>query len=212
MSNPAAEKYLKQVRKLPSNLHCPNCGSDSTTNLGFGSVCVKFKTFICDLCKTSHQAISHRVKSVSMSEWTMEEVKELTAERSGGNAAALHTWLLNAPEVGRTYPGGKRPKKGDDVNIFKQFIVDCYEHGKFRAQTPFDPSSVVEEISSPSGSSASSPRPGATSPVPRAHPNAVPVRHVAGSGGVQGQPRRRAPAPVTAPPCLLLLEAPHLCR
>jgi hypothetical protein len=201
MSN-AAEKYLKQVRKLPSNLRCPNCGSESTTNLGFGSVCVKFKTFICDLCKTSHQAISHRVKSVSMSEWTMEEVKELTAERSGGNAAALHTWLLNAPSVGCTYPGGKRPRKGDDVTVFKQFILDCYEHGKFRAETPFDPSSVVEEITSPAGSAATSPRPGATSPVPRAHPTTVPVRRTAGS-----LPSRSPPKPVaSAAPAVNLLD------
>lgn len=202
MSNPAAEKYLKQVRKLPSNLHCPNCGSESSTNLGFGNVCVKYKTFICDLCKTSHQAISHRVKSVSMSSWTMDEVKELTSERSGGNAAALHTWLLNAPAVGHTYSGGKRPKKGDDVSVFKQFIVDCYEHGKFRADTPFDPSTVVEEITSPAGSAATSPRPtgASVSSAPRAHPSAVPFRRVTsgGSGTTPGPALVGRPAPRNA--------------
>ena len=46
-----AEALLKKVRKLEENLTCPNCGTYN--QFGFGSVCVKFKTFVCDLCKTS---------------------------------------------------------------------------------------------------------------------------------------------------------------
>jgi hypothetical protein len=40
---------------------------------------VKYSTFVCDMCKTSHQAISHRCKSVSMSTWTLAEVNALTS-------------------------------------------------------------------------------------------------------------------------------------
>ena len=126
---------------------CPNCGTPAQPGIGFGNICVKFKTFICDLCKTSHQAISHRVKSSSMSTWTMEEVMELTTENKGGNEVALHVWLANAPRFGERYPGGCRPKEGDKVEVFKQFVTDCYEHGKFRASTPFrEP--VVSQVSS----------------------------------------------------------------
>ena len=139
------ELLLKKLRRLESNMRCPNCGTPAQPGIGFGNVCVKFKTFVCDLCKTSHQAISHRVKSFSMSTWTMEEVMELTAERHGGNQVALHVWLGNAPGFGERYPGGFRPKEGDKVETFKQFITDCYERGKFKSSTPFDTSSVVSD-------------------------------------------------------------------
>ncbi len=98
---------------------------------------MKFKTFICDLCKTSHQAISHRVKSISMSTWTIEEVKELSGEMNGGNDAARHNWLQNAPAIGERYSGGMRPKQGDKVEVYKQFILDCYEYGRFKASSPY---------------------------------------------------------------------------
>ena len=80
-----AEAVLKKLRRLETNMVCPNCGTNAVPGVGFGNVCVKFKTFICDLCKTSHQAISHRVKSFSMSTWTMDEVLDLSIERHGGN-------------------------------------------------------------------------------------------------------------------------------
>ena len=127
-----ADDLLKKLRRLPANMVCANCGSDAQKGIGFGSICVAFKTFVCDYCKTSHQAISHRVKSVSMSEWTMDEVRELTAERGGGNDAARNIWLANAPAIGKKYNGGTRPKKGDRIDFFKQFTLDCYELGKFK--------------------------------------------------------------------------------
>ena len=51
--------------------------------------------------KTSHQAISHRVKSITMSNWTLEEVLELTDQKGGGNNAALHVWLQKSPPIGQ---------------------------------------------------------------------------------------------------------------
>jgi hypothetical protein len=92
------EALLKNIRKLPANKICPNCGSAS--EFGFGNVCVKFNSFVCDMCKTSHQAISHRVKSITMSTWTMDEVRALEDENGGGNDACRHVWLANAPNCG----------------------------------------------------------------------------------------------------------------
>lgn len=131
------EVLLKKLRRLPPNMSCPNCGTSAPPGIGFGNICAKFKTFVCDLCKTSHQAISHRVKSISMSTWTLDEVNELTEERGGGNLVAAHVWLHNAPPFGSRYPGGVRPKQGDRIEIFKQFISDCYESGKFKATVPY---------------------------------------------------------------------------
>eukprot|EP01038_Epipyxis_sp_PR26KG_P011778 gene11778-15759_t len=170
----SAELLLKKLRKLEGNMTCPNCGTVAQSGIGFGNVCVKYKTFVCDLCKTSHQAISHRVKSISMSNWTMEEVRELTSAESGGNDAARHIWLSSAPKCGSKYPGGgTRPKPGDNIEIFKRFVIDCYERGMFRATTPFEPDANEAQllgtakpasrvVSKPS-STTSSPRPPATS-------------------------------------------------
>jgi hypothetical protein len=149
MSKPATqspEAVLKKLRRLDGNMRCPNCDSRAAQGIGFGNICVKYKTFVCDMCKTSHQAISHRVKSVSMSTWTMDEVRELMDEYGGGNDAARHTWLANAPPCGSRYNGGNRPREGDKIEHFKQFVIDCYELGKFRATTQYVSSSKPSAV------------------------------------------------------------------
>jgi hypothetical protein len=74
----------------------------------------------------------------------MEEVLELSDENSGGNVAARHKWLKNAPNYGMRYDGGgTRPKKGDHIEIFKRFVNDCYERRLFVASTPYVPNNDV---------------------------------------------------------------------
>lgn len=137
--SPTPEEILRKLRRLESNMVCPNCGTRAPQGVGFANVCVKFKIFICDYCKSSHAAISHRVKSITMSEWTVDEASALMDVNGGGNAAALYVWLQNAPQYGGKYPGGSRPKQGDRIEIFKQFVVDCYERGMFKSDTPYTP-------------------------------------------------------------------------
>ncbi len=132
-----ADDLLKKLRRDPGNMACPNCETPAQRGIGFGNVCVKFKTFICDMCKTSHQAISHRVKSISMSSWELDEVKELAAAQNGGNEACRNSWLANAPAVGEKYKNGsavyqgKRPKQGDPIENFKTFVIHAYEKRMF---------------------------------------------------------------------------------
>ena len=59
------EKELNALRKRAENKQCPNCAAEE--RYGFKSACVKFDTFVCGDCKAGHQAISHRIKGVSMS-------------------------------------------------------------------------------------------------------------------------------------------------
>jgi hypothetical protein len=61
----------------------------------------------------------------------MAEVNSLGAAKGGGNDAARSLWLAEAPPIGQSYGSGRRPKKGDNVDIFKQFIIDCYERKMF---------------------------------------------------------------------------------
>ena len=122
MSLSVAEQKVRKLARDPANCTCANCGTYK--KFGFGTVCIKFHTFVCNNCKSSHQAISHRCKSLTMSSWTDAEVAELEQK---GNDFARRTWLKNAPPVG----SGGRPKEGDDVNVFKRFVVEVYENRRF---------------------------------------------------------------------------------
>jgi hypothetical protein len=118
----AAEDKVKRLAKLKCNTICPNCGTEK--KFGFATVCIKFFTFVCNECKSSHQAISHRCKSITMSSWTDDEVSEL--ERKG-NDYCLRTWLKNAPPCGIN----GRPQSGSELSVYKRFVVDVYENKRY---------------------------------------------------------------------------------
>jgi len=129
MPSNTPEAQVKKLSRLPANTVCANCGKKK--DFGFSSVCIKYRTFVCDFCKSSHAAVSHRCKSLTMSTWTKEEVDSLKEENGGGNNVCRRTWLGNAPAIGERYNGGKRPKEGDQLDIFKAFVIDVYERRKF---------------------------------------------------------------------------------
>ncbi|KAL7541022.1 hypothetical protein ACHAXR_010568, partial [Thalassiosira sp. AJA248-18] len=116
------ESAVKKLARLPPNTICPNCGT--TSKYGFSTICIKYLTFVCNACKSSHQAISHRCKSLTMSSWDQGEVLKL---KKHGNDYARRVWLANAPPVGV----GGRPKEGDDINLFKRFVVEVYENRRY---------------------------------------------------------------------------------
>ena len=59
-----------------------------------------------------------------MSSWDHGEVLQL---KTHGNEYARKVWLGNAPPVGE----GGRPKEGDDINVFKRFVVEAYENKRY---------------------------------------------------------------------------------
>lgn len=146
----AAEQKVKKLARLPSNSICANCGT--AKKFGFSTVCIKFHTFVCNNCKSSHQAISHRCKSLTMSSWTDAEVAELELK---GNDYARRTWLKNAPPEG----SNGRPKEGDHVDVFKRFVVDVYEKRKYYGE---DSGPVPQQVAT--AVPVSRPLPPATAP------------------------------------------------
>lgn len=123
-ASPVAEAAVKKLARLPGNTVCPNCGA--TKKFGFGTVCIKYLTFVCNNCKSSHQAVSHRCKSLTMSSWTEGEVLQIKS--AGGNDRARSTWLATAPPPGQ---GGRPLGEGDSINTYKKFIVDVYEGKRY---------------------------------------------------------------------------------
>lgn len=88
---------------------------------------------VCNECKSSHQAISHRCKSLTMSSWTAGEVLQL--QQQGGNDRARATWLAHAPPYGH----GGRPCAGtSDLAVYKRFVVEAYEHKKYYGSSTND--------------------------------------------------------------------------
>ncbi|OQR92097.1 hypothetical protein ACHHYP_04058 [Achlya hypogyna] len=157
-----AEAVLNTIRKLEANKACANC--DTIAKFGHSNVCDKFKTFVCNNCKSAHQSYSHRVKSVTMSNWTMEEVDALKEENGGGNAVARRTWL-GAWEEGRSM---RKPTESDHVDVFKRFINAAYNDRAFYSENSA-PKSAPRSQAPPSSSSSSSSRKEKASP---AAPNA----------------------------------------
>jgi hypothetical protein len=185
MSLSAAEQKVRKLARLSSNIVCANCGTEK--KFGFSTVCIKFFTFVCNDCKSSHQAISHRCKSLTMSSWTDAEVNELQEK---GNDYARQTWLKNAPPVGQ----GGRPKEGDDINVFKRFVVAAYEHKKYFG-TDDGPSSSSSSV--PGGVAVAVPFSSHHPPAQaqRAPPSSAPRPAVRAPVVT-----RAAPAPSPAPP------------
>ncbi|KAL0346088.1 UNVERIFIED_CONTAM: putative ADP-ribosylation factor GTPase-activating protein AGD14 [Sesamum radiatum] len=79
------EKIIRGLMKLPPNRRCINCNS-----LGPQYVCTTFWTFVCMTCSGIHREFTHRVKSVSMSKFTSQEVDAL---QQGGNQRARELFL-----------------------------------------------------------------------------------------------------------------------
>ncbi|TYZ66698.1 hypothetical protein PybrP1_007424 [[Pythium] brassicae (nom. inval.)] len=125
----SAEAELNAVKKLEANKFCANC--DAFSKFGHGNVCEKFHTFVCSNCKSAHQSFSMRVKSVSMSNWSKEEVDALREENGGGNALAKRVWLGKWDETQM-----RKPTDKDHVDYFKKFITRVYNDRAFYDDAP----------------------------------------------------------------------------
>ena len=196
MSDPKAELAIKKLARLPANTICPQCGTEK--KFGFSTICMKYKTFVCNMCKAGHTAISHRCKSLTMSSWTAAEVQSLTEAGGGGNDVARRTWLANAPPIGT----GGRPREGDDVNVFKRFIVQVYEERRYWAEDAGAVAAAPMPAQPAVTAAAAAPRPRAVAPPKRAPAlapaPAAPAPDLLDFGAFDSAPP--APAPVTAAP------------
>ena len=75
-----------------------------------------------------------------MSSWDHGEVLQL---KTHGNEYARRVWLGNAPPPGES----GRPREGDDINVFKRFVVEAYENKKYYKE-PVEGESYEEEKAS----------------------------------------------------------------
>lgn len=142
-----AEAALNALKKLEANKTCVNCGNYN--RFGHQNICEKVRTFVCSNCKSAHQSYSMRVKSVSMSNWTMDEVDALREQNGGGNAVAARVWLGLWDESKM-----RKPTKDDPLDYFKQFINRVYNDKAFYDESGASAASSSAQASSPKAAKA----------------------------------------------------------
>ncbi|KAJ9179848.1 hypothetical protein P3X46_008164 [Hevea brasiliensis] len=123
------EKIIRGLMKLPPNRRCINCNS-----LGPQYVCINFWTFICMTCSGIHREFTHRVKSVSMSKFTSQEVEAL---QNGGNQRARDIYLRDWDQQRQRLPDNSNVEKVREF-IKTVYVDKRYAGGKTHDKPPRD--------------------------------------------------------------------------
>ncbi|XVF30678.1 hypothetical protein REPUB_Repub16aG0079000 [Reevesia pubescens] len=111
------EKIIRGLMKLPPNRRCINCNS-----LCPQYVCTNFWTFVCMTCSGIHREFTDRVKSVSMSKFTSQEVEAL---QNGGNQRARDIYLKDWDLQRQRLPDSSNADK------IREFIKNVYVDKKY---------------------------------------------------------------------------------
>jgi len=90
----SGEKELEKLRKFhrgsDTNKKCFDCGERGPTYVVMEP---EFKVFVCTSCSGLHRELAHKVKGISVSKWTEEEVDSII--EGGGNDTAENFLLAN---------------------------------------------------------------------------------------------------------------------
>eukprot|EP00249_Psilotum_nudum_P022311 c28467_g1_i1 orf=141-1706(-) len=114
------EKIVRSLLKQNANRRCINCNS-----LGPQYVCLNFWTFVCTTCSGMHREFTHRVKSVSMSKFTAQEVGAL---QNGGNERAREIYFKDWDAQRQPFPDSS------NVDKLRDFIKSVYVEKRFSGE------------------------------------------------------------------------------
>lgn len=144
----ANSRTIKQViqNSCPENKVCFECGQRGPTYVD-----MTVGAFVCTKCSGMLRGINppHRIKSISMSSFTSEEVEFL---RARGNVYCAKVWLGLYDES----HSGRVDVKDDDA--LKEFIIQKYERKRFYV----DPSTIRHTSASTEATSVSDLKPAST--------------------------------------------------
>ncbi|EXC20800.1 putative ADP-ribosylation factor GTPase-activating protein AGD14 [Morus notabilis] len=141
------EKIIRGLLKLPENRRCINCNS-----LGPQYVCTTFLTFVCTNCSGVHREFTHRVKSVSVAKFSVEEVSALQvggnesgkeefneSRRVGGSRSSNEEDKYERYSTERSSPCGKNDDRSSkcyyDERRSPRYSREYIRHGSYK-QSP----------------------------------------------------------------------------
>lgn len=183
-------------RSDPKNKKCADC-----VEVGPTYICLNFQTFICQTCSGVHREFGHRIKSISLSEWTADDVASI---EKGGNSVASQQFLASWSESECPLPA---PPPANPQQV-RDFIKAKYVEKKW-VQVPEPAPVEAAAVEAPLAAAPASPT--ATDvPDVAAAPQAVPASALAApaaaapASAVAAAPTPAAPAP--AAPLLDLLS------
>lgn len=116
------EKAIRSLLRKVCNRRCINCNS-----LGPQYVCLNFWTFVCTQCSGIHREFTHRVKSVSMSKFTSQEVANL---ESGGNERGKEIYFKDWDSQRQPLPDSS------NADRVREFIKMVYVDKRFSGERP----------------------------------------------------------------------------
>ena len=102
------ERIRSVQRSEKANRKCANCSESGPIY-----ICLDYHTFVCTECSGIHRDLGHKVKSITMSNWTREEVDAI--EFSGGNARDREIYLATYIEDALPRP---RSQDREDLRRF----------------------------------------------------------------------------------------------
>ena len=105
------DSLREMVSRNKANRRCAECGERMPSY-----VCLNFNTFVCTTCSGILREFNFRVKGISVSSFTAEE---MSAIKNGGNANAANVFLA---KLGKH---SKKPAPGERDQI-RQFVKRKY--------------------------------------------------------------------------------------
>jgi hypothetical protein len=133
---------IKEIRKEDANKVCFNCKEKGPAYLN-----TTHYTFVCTQCAGIHREFNHRVKSVTVSTFSDDEVAHLV---KGGNAAAAKMWLAKWDPKRDPVPDSSDKTKMKEfisrIFVTKEFMKTDKDKDKKKKKQPDDESD--EEVDS----------------------------------------------------------------
>ncbi len=83
---------IRAAQKIGTNKECIDC-----TEKGPQSIVLNFGTFVCTVCSGMHREFNHRIKAISMSKFSAEEVADIEAKGNDRMHAVCDTLLHTLP-------------------------------------------------------------------------------------------------------------------
>eukprot|EP01084_Bolivina_argentea_P054975 100810_1 len=123
------QKALRNLQRRPENKHCCDCTERLPQYVN-----LEFNTFVCTSCSGIHRELNHRVKGISLSNFSEEEVRNI---QQGGNQECNDLYLAK-------YDPSRDMKEPDglDAGNRRRFMFAKYKEKRWYGTTE----DLVQEI------------------------------------------------------------------